>query len=108
MSGIFAKIAEEKIREAIRNGEFDNLPARGKPINLDDWASLPVEIRLGYTLLKNTGYAPEEVQLLKEIAELREQLTVCPDHDEKKRIRQKLRELETRYNLAMELRKRKK
>ncbi|NLJ76590.1 MAG: DUF1992 domain-containing protein, partial [Peptococcaceae bacterium] len=38
---IFLTIAEGKIKEAIRNGEFDNLANRGKPLNLDDTAHIP-------------------------------------------------------------------
>lgn len=105
---MFDRLVEERIQEAIRNGEFDNLPSQGKPINLDDWASLPEEIRLGYTLLKNNGYVPEEVQLLKEIGELREQLSCCVREDEKLSISKKLEETKVKFNLAMERRKRKK
>ena len=53
---MFTKIVEAKIQEAIRKGEFDNLPSKGQPINLDDWAKLPEDIRAGYMLLKNAGY----------------------------------------------------
>jgi len=31
----FEKIAEEKIQEAIATGEFDDLPGKGKPLDLD-------------------------------------------------------------------------
>jgi hypothetical protein len=30
---IFARIVEEKIQEAIKNKEFENLPGMGKPLN---------------------------------------------------------------------------
>lgn len=104
---MFERLVEAKIQEAIRNGEFDNLPL-GKPINLDDWASLPEDMRAGYMLLKNAGYAPEEVQLLKEIEELRERLARSNNQDEKTVFGKKLREYELKYNLATELRNRKK
>lgn len=104
---MFEKMAEAKIKEAIRNGEFDNLPL-GKPINLDYWASLPEDIRVGYMMLKNAGYAPEEVQLLKDMGELREQLAGNNSQDEKATIINKLRETELKYNIMMERRNRKK
>lgn len=103
---MFDKIVEEKIQEAIRNGEFNNLPSLGK-INLDEWARLPEDIRVGYMLLKNAGYVPEETQLLKEIGDLRKQL-ICSNPDEKNAISKKLRETELKYNLEMELRSRRK
>ncbi|NBJ16382.1 MAG: DUF1992 domain-containing protein [Dehalobacter sp. 4CP] len=104
---MFERLVEAKIQEAIRNGEFDNLPL-GKPINLDDWASLPEDMRAGYMLLKNAGYAPEEVHLLKDIGELREQLAGNNSQDEKAIIIKKLRETELKYNLLKELRTRRK
>jgi len=107
MSNIFDRIAEDRIQEAIRNGEFDNLPSQGKPINLDYWASLPEGIRAGYMLLRNAGFLPEEVQLLKEIGELRERLACCFSQDAKADINKQLEETKLKYNLIMELRKRK-
>lgn len=103
---MFDQIVEAKIQEAIRRGEFDNLPSKGKPINLDDWSRLPEDIRVGYTLLKNAGYVPEEVHLLKEIEELRKQLTNSNNSEEKAVISKKLRDTELKYNLSMEVRNR--
>jgi hypothetical protein len=59
---IFLAIAEGKIREAVLNGEFDNLPNKGKPLSLDDMAHIPEELRAGYTILKNAGVLPEEME----------------------------------------------
>ncbi|MGE5312114.1 MAG: DUF1992 domain-containing protein, partial [Nitrospirota bacterium] len=33
---VLGRIAEERILEAQRRGEFDNLPGHGKPLQLDD------------------------------------------------------------------------
>lgn len=104
---MFEKLAEAKILEAMRNGEFDNLPL-GKPVNLDYWASLPADLRAGYMVLINSGYAPEEVHLLKEIGELRERLAGSDCEDDKTVIVKKLRETELKYNLMKEQRNRKK
>ncbi|MGH9826057.1 MAG: DUF1992 domain-containing protein, partial [Blastocatellia bacterium] len=51
----FEKLVEEKIREAIKSGEFDNLPCAGKPLSLDDYFSSPEELRLTYSALKGAG-----------------------------------------------------
>ena len=61
---------EGAIRSAIERGEFDNLKGKGNPLNLNEYFDTPEDIRLGYTLLKNAGYVPEEVQLLNQIEEL--------------------------------------
>lgn len=103
---IFDKIAEDRIQEAMRNGEFDNLPSQGKPICLDYWASLPEGIRAGYMLLRNNGYVPQEVQLLKDITELNEQLASCNNPETKVEISKKLEETRLKYNLILELKKR--
>jgi Domain of unknown function (DUF1992) len=67
---MFDLIAEEKIAEAIARGELDNLPGAGRPLNLDDDALIPEELRLAYRILKNAGYVPPELETLNEIAQL--------------------------------------
>jgi hypothetical protein len=63
-------LAERRIAEAVANGELDGLPGAGRPLELDDDALIPEELRLAYRILKNAGYVPEEVRALNEIAEL--------------------------------------
>jgi hypothetical protein len=58
---------EEIIQRATERGEFDNLAGMGKPLNLDDESPYAGEKAAGYRLLKNNGYAPPEIELLKEI-----------------------------------------
>jgi hypothetical protein len=58
-------------------------------------------------LLLNSGYAPEEVHLLKEIGELRERLTGDASQEEKAALMKRLRENELKYNLLKEQRNRK-
>lgn len=58
-----AFVAERKIEEAIAQGEFDNLPGMGRPLELEDLSHLPPDMRMAYTILKNSGYlenAPEK------------------------------------------------
>src|SRR6266851_4794002 len=57
---------EEQIQKAVARGEFDNLPGTGKPLNLEDDA-LTGDKAAAYRLLKHNGYAPPEIELLKEI-----------------------------------------
>jgi hypothetical protein len=63
-------LAERKIAEAVSRGELDDLPGSGRPLELEDDALVPEELRLAYRILKNAGYVPPEVQDLKEIAAL--------------------------------------
>ena len=87
----FEKIVEEKIREAIKAGEFDNLSGQGKPIDLEAYFSTPEDLRLGYSVLKSSGCLPPEVELLREIESLEERLAQTTDEEEKRRL---LKEME--------------
>ena len=100
----FDKLAEEKIREAIAAGEFDDLPGKGKPLNLDEYFAVDEEWRVGLSLLKNSGFLPQEMQLLKDIAELRESLERTNDPSQRQTIQCQILESTTQYDLLMERR----
>jgi hypothetical protein len=51
-----AFVAEQKIQQALANGEFDHLPGAGKPLMMEDLSHLPPETRMAYTILKNSGF----------------------------------------------------
>ncbi len=55
---------DEQIREAQARGEFDNLPGLGKPLNLDE-TLFTGDKAMAYSLLKQHGYAPPEIELAK-------------------------------------------
>lgn len=103
---IIARIAEKKIQEAVERGEFDNLPGKDKPLVLDDLSNIPEENRAGYILLKNAGFAPEELQVKKDINILRDLVKACENQGEKEKLRKELIEKELRYNIMMERKKR--
>src|SRR3990172_10749312 len=69
---------EEIIQQAIKDGAFDNLPGKGKPLNLEDNPFIDPEWQLAYHLLKQNGFAPqfiEERQAIEvELAAAREAL----------------------------------
>lgn len=98
----FEKIAERKIREAIKNGEFDNLLNSGKPIDLDEDCFIPQELRMAYRVLKNSGCLPPELELRNEIISLRSMMNSLDD--DKERIK-KIRELNFKLLKLNELRK---
>jgi hypothetical protein len=63
-------LIEAHIRAARDRGDFDNLPGAGKPLDLDEDAHLPAELRMAYRVLKNAGYLPDELQQINELADL--------------------------------------
>lgn len=77
-------IAEQRIEEAIQNGDLDNLPGMGKPLPEDDARHVPEELRMAYRIMKNAGCVPAEVANRKEINRLSDLLDNCAD--EKKRV----------------------
>ena len=64
---LFQRIAEQRILEAQRAGAFDNLPGKGKPLELEDLSWVPDDLRIGYMVLKNANVLPPEADLLKDI-----------------------------------------
>ena len=98
----FDKLVEEKIREAMANGEFDNLPGKGKPIDMDAYFAAPEDMRVAYSLLKNSGFIPEEIDLLKEIDSLKAALEKSTTDDARKQIKRKIDEKVLRFNLLVE------
>lgn len=74
-----AKIAEEKIAEAVERGEFENLEGSGKKIDLTAYFNTPAEFRAGYSVLKANRFVPGEVELLREIADLKAALASASD-----------------------------
>ncbi len=94
------KIAEERIKEALDRGEFDNLPGAGKPIEFDDRYIVPEELRLAYKILKNASCLPPEIELKKEIQTVEELLEGIEDEREKYRQIKKLNFLIMKLNMA--------
>jgi hypothetical protein len=97
-----ARGIEELIKEAMAQGAFDNLPGKGQPLDLDAYFRSPEHLRMGHSILKNGGFVPEEVQLLKEIEALREELRSCADEEQRKTLSKSLREKSLSYSLLME------
>jgi hypothetical protein len=79
----YLKIVEQRIRDAQQRGDFDNLPGRGKPMDLDDDRNIPEDLRLAYRILKNADCLPPELELKKEIRQMEDLLDNIPDEKEK-------------------------
>jgi len=93
MAGIlpgYEKIVEQRIREAVEKGEFDNLPGKGKPILLEDDSHVPEELRLAYKLLKNADCLPPELMEKKEILQMEDMLAAIPDEKERYKLIKKI------------------
>jgi Domain of unknown function (DUF1992) len=98
----FQKNVDEKIEEAIARGEFDNLPGKGKPLDLDAYFATPEDLRMGYSILKSADIVPEEMELLRQIESLKKSLESSTSQIEKNVLRQQLSEKLTSFNVRME------
>lgn len=96
------KIVEEAIKKAQERREFDNLPGKGKPIDLTEYFETPEEFRLAQSVLKNAGMTSPEVTLLNEIGRLRQALAALTDERKKPELEKQLREKQIEFNLRME------
>jgi hypothetical protein len=89
MMDSFSRIAEQRIREALENGEFDNLKGQGKPIIFEDETWIPEDLRMAYRFLKNAGCIPPELEERNEVVNLFSLMSTLDDDKEKlKKIRE--------------------
>lgn len=87
---IFEILAEQRIADAIRRGELDNLPGAGRPLVFDDELFVSGEQRMINRVLKNAGFTPPEVRLRKELADLREALARQPEDEQRELLQREL------------------
>jgi hypothetical protein len=97
----FQRKADEKIKEAIASREFDNLPGKGKPLDLDACFATPEHLRKGYSILKSSDIIPEELELLKQIGDLKRSLNSCTGQIEKRAIQKHLSGKITNFSVRM-------
>ena len=96
-----AFVAERKIEQALEEGQFDNLPGMGRPLDIEDVSHLPPELRMAYTILKNGGYI-EKTPEAGNIASTRELLERCPEEGRTYGKMQRLKVLLGRVKRAQE------
>lgn len=98
------KLAEERIQQALQEGEFEALPGQGRPIDLSEYFRTPVADRLAWSILKNAGVVPPEVELLNEIGALEQRLETCVASSERVELSRELQARRVKVALALERR----
>ena len=83
---VLAELAERAIREAQERGEFEGLNGQGRPLPESCDPFMPETLRMAYTVLKNAGYIPKEIEEQREIRSLIECLE--QETDEARKMRQ--------------------
>ncbi|WP_203289520.1 MULTISPECIES: DUF1992 domain-containing protein [Metabacillus] len=101
---LFTILSEDKIKQAIKDGEFNRLPGMGKPLQLEDLSHISPELRVSYKMMKNAGMLDEEGELKKSIHKLEDLASACQDALEKEKLEMQLSE--KRVKLEQILKKR--
>src|SRR5688572_22361153 len=95
---------EQQIRAAIERGDFDNLEGRGKPLDLDAYFNTPEDTRMAFAMLKSNEFVPEEVEIMREINELKAKIKDCENETEKQSLSRSLNEKSLALTLLLESR----
>jgi hypothetical protein len=93
---------DKLIEEWLAENEFEELPGTGKPLNLDEYFSWPEDQRIGISLLRNSGCVPLEVEQLKEIKRLSDEIEKCSDDLRKAQLNRRLQEERVQLNFRIE------
>ena len=88
--GFIERLAEQRILEAQRKGEFDALAGKGKPLELEDHSDVPEDLRMAYHVLKNARVLPPEAELMKDICILEDLLKHVEDEGERQSLAKSL------------------
>jgi hypothetical protein len=102
----FSHIAEKRIREAIAQGQFENLPGAGQLLNLEEYFSTPEEVRMAYSILKNANCAPAEVELLNDVSRLERAVAQTVDVTARESLQRELTNRRTQLAIVFEHRSR--
>ena len=91
------------IQQALTSGELAGTAGFGKPLTHDaGWEATPDALRMPFKILKDAGFAPPEIALFHQRAELNASLLACQDEDERKALGRSLSELEQKLALRLE------
>ena len=92
-----------QIEAAAAAGELRAAASYGKPLpGMDGWEATPPQLRMPFKILKDAGFAPPEVGLFQERAQLRAAVAQARDPAERARLAQQLLELEHKLALRLE------
>jgi hypothetical protein len=93
---------EKLIEQWLAEKQPEELPGKGKPLDLNEYFSWPEDQRMGLSLLKNSGCVPFEVEQLREIKRLSDEIEKCADDQVKIRLQRRLQEERVQLNLRIE------
>jgi Domain of unknown function (DUF1992) len=93
---------DKLIEEWLAQNQGEELPGTDQPLNLDEYFSWPDDQRIGLSLLKNSGCVPLEVEQLREIKRLNDEIERSKDEQVRAALKRKLQEEGVQLNLRIE------
>ncbi len=93
------RLVEEKILKAQAEGVFDNLPGKGKPLRFEPGPPVNSSLRVSFKILRNAGILPPELELRREIGNLRDLLSHVDNEGELRELVKELNEKILAYNV---------
>ncbi|BBU55261.1 MULTISPECIES: DUF1992 domain-containing protein [Mameliella] len=102
----FDRLTEAQIRKAEAEGKLKNLEGEGRPLPHRPGDALidPGEA-VGYRIMAEAGALPEEVGLKAQMDAARADWQAATDPDEKKRLMARIADLQMRYEIARDARR---
>ena len=83
-------LVEQRISAAAARGEFDNLPGAGEPLEFDDDALVPDEVRVANRIMKNAGFVPPAVEHLRALRDLQHEAGSTEDPATRRKLQAKM------------------
>ncbi|MEA3092535.1 MAG: hypothetical protein QOJ04_3877 [Caballeronia sp.] len=83
-------LVEQRISAAAARGEFDNLPGTGEPLEFDDDALVPEEVRVANRSMKNAGFVPPAVEHLRARRDLQSEACSSEDPATRRKLQAKM------------------
>jgi hypothetical protein len=92
------------IEQSRSTGELQTSRDWGKPLELGDgYDETPEDLRMAFKALKDSGFAPPEVQMMRDLAAMRARLAVMPgDSTDALRLRREIGDFEVDLRLRIE------
>jgi Domain of unknown function (DUF1992) len=92
------------IRASEQSGELQSARDWGKPLNFGDgFDETPQELRMAFKILKDAGFVPPEVELMKEVNAMRDRLAeLDPAGSDAARLREHISELQLKITVRIE------
>ena len=102
----FSRLIERRILKAEAEGQLRDLPGGGQPLpDKTGQETVDPGLAAGYRIMREAGVVPEEFKLKKALDEERRRYAALTDSNEKHEAMARIADLEMRYNIAVDARR---